>query len=72
MNLATIYVLKWSFGHILLQKSQDLLRELRMKKSDVEMKTGLIDDGLPAVMELVEEAKQHADDLKKQAEGLAQ
>ena len=43
-----------------------------MKKSDVEMKTGLIDDGLPAVMELVEEAKQHADDLKKQADGLAQ
>ena len=43
-----------------------------MKKEDIEMKTGLIEDGLPGLEPLLQKAKDHARELEQQADGLQQ
>ena len=50
----------------------DLLQQLDKEKQNLEIKSGLWDQSLPGLEELVEDAQTHADQLEKQAASLEQ
>ena len=63
-------LLLWNESSGNFQASKDLLRQLALQKDNLAIKTGLQEENLPALMQQVGKARQHALEVDRQAQQL--